>query len=95
MRQQRMDVGRLHNLKELVGGIVLQATDGGRGVKEGKALLLTECHDVLQFKPLGLLVNEVVAVTKEHSALDTPVVIDEIGVIEVHAPPFPLGRKTA
>ena len=40
-------------------------------------------------------VNEVVAVVEEHLSLYAPVVVKEVWVVEVHAPPFPLRRKTA
>jgi hypothetical protein len=36
-----------------------------------------------------------VLVAKEYLALDTPMVVDEIGIIKVHAPAFALRRKTA
>ena len=36
-----------------------------------------------------------VLVAKEQLSLNSPVVVDEVGVIEVHAPPFALWRKTA
>ena len=79
----------------LVGGIVLQATYRCRGVEEGKTLLLAECHDIINLKTLGIEVHEMVLVAKEHLPFYAPVVVDEVGIIEVHAPPFALWRKTA
>ena len=36
-----------------------------------------------------------VAVGKEHFALDAPMVVDEVGIVKIHAPSFALWRKTA
>jgi hypothetical protein len=36
-----------------------------------------------------------VLVAKENEALYAPVVVDKVGVVEVHAPALPLRRKTA
>ena len=36
-----------------------------------------------------------VAVGKEHFALDAPMVVDEVGIVEIHAPPLALWRKAA
>jgi hypothetical protein len=36
-----------------------------------------------------------VLVAKENEALYAPVVVDEIGIVEVHAPALPLWRETA
>ena len=93
--QQGTDVRRFHHLQKLVGGIVLQATDGCRGIEEGQALLFAERYYLVNLKTLGVEVHEMVLVVKEHLPLYAPVVVDEVGVVEVHAPPFALWRKTA
>lgn len=36
-----------------------------------------------------------ILVTKENEALYAPMVVDEVGVVEVHAPSLPLRRETA
>ena len=36
-----------------------------------------------------------VLVAKENEALYAPVVVDEVGIVEVHAPALPLWRETA
>ena len=98
MRQtsyQRLYIGRFHHFKKLVGGIVLQPSDGSRSIEESDTLLLTEGNNLLQLKALGLLIHKVVAIAKEHFALDAPVVVDEVGIIEVHAPSLTLWRKAA
>ena len=92
---QCLDVGGLYDFEEFVGGIVLQAADGGGGVEEGEAFLLTEGYDVVYLEAFVLQIHEVVSVAKEYLSLDAPVVIDEVGVVEVHTPPLALWRETA
>ena len=87
------DVGGLHYLEELVGSIVLQTSDGGGGVEEGKAFLLTEGYNLVDFETFVLQIHEVVPVAKEYLALDAPMVVDEVGVVEIHAPTLTLGRE--
>ena len=89
------DVGGFYNFQELVGGIVLQASDGGGGVEEGEAFLLAEGYDFVYLEAFVLQINKVVFIAKEQLSLDTPVVVDEVGVIEVHTPPLTLWRKAA
>lgn len=93
--QEIRNVRWFYDLEELVRGIVLQSADGGGGVEEGEALLLAERHDVVYLEALGLQIHEMVFVTKEYLSLDPPVVVDEIGIIEVHTPPLALRRETA
>ena len=94
-RKQGGDVCRLYDLEELVGGVVLQATDGGGGIKEGETLLLAECDDFVYLKALGLKIHEMILVAKEYLALDAPVVVDEVRIVEVHAPTLTLWREAA
>ena len=51
--------------------------------------------DVIKVEPLCLCIHEVVLVSIEDLSFNSPMVVDEVGVIEIHAPPFPLWRKTA
>ena len=94
-RKQGRDICRLYNLEELVGGIVLQAADGSGGIEESKALFLAEGHNLINLETLGFEVYEVILVAKEYLALDAPVVVDEVRVIEIHAPTLTLRRETA
>ena len=93
--QKGMDVGGQDNLQELVRGIVLQAAHGGGGVVEADALVLQEGDDEVKAEGLCLGVHEMVLVAKENEALYAPVVVDEVGIVEVHAPALPLRRETA
>ena len=90
-----MDVGGQDNLQELVRGIVLQAAYGGGGVVEAYALVVKKGDDEVKAEGLCLGVHEMVLVAKEDESLDAPVVVDEIGIVEVHAPALPLRRETA
>jgi len=93
--QQGADIGRFYNLEELVGGIVLQTSHSCGGVEEGQSLLLTEGNDVVDEKPLVDGIDEMVLVAEMDLTLDAPVVVDEVGVKEVHGPPLALWGKTA
>lgn len=93
--QEGMDVGGQDNLQELVRGIVLQAAYGGGSVVEAYALVHQEGDDEINAEGLCLGVHEMVLVAEENEALDAPVVVDEVGIVEVHAPALPLRRETA
>ena len=93
--EEGTDVGLLDHFEELVGGIVLLSVDGGGGVEEGDALLLAMGDDVVEAETFGVGVHEVMLVAEEDLSLDAPVVVDEVGVIEVDAPPFALWREAA
>lgn len=93
--QEGVDVGRQDNLQELVRGIVLQAAYGGGGVVEAYALVLQEGDDEVKAEGLCLGVHEMVLVAKEDESLYAPVVVDKVGIVEVHAPALPLWRETA
>lgn len=93
--QEGVDVGGQDNLQELVRGIVLQAAYGGGGVVETYALVLQEGDDEVKAEGLCLGVHEMVLVAKENEALYAPMVVDEVGIVEVHAPALPLRRETA
>lgn len=94
-RQEGMDVGGQDNLQELVRGIVLQAAYGGGGVVEAYALVHQEGDDEVKAEGLCLCIHEMVLVAEENKALYAPVVVDEVGIVEVHAPALPLWRETA
>ena len=93
--QEGMDVGGQDNLQELVRGIVLQAAYGGGGVVEANALVVKKGNDEVKAEGLCLGIHEMVLVAKENEALYAPVVVDEVGIVEVHAPALPLRRETA
>ena len=93
--KQGIDIRRLNYFEELVRCIILKAADSGRRVKEGKPPFPTERHDLIKFKTLVFNVHEMVLITKEYLSLNAPVVVDEVGVVEVHAPPLALWRKAA
>ena len=90
-----MDVGGQDNLQELVRGIVLQAAYGGGSVVEAYALVHQEGDDEVKSEGLCLGVHEMVLVAEENEALYAPVVVDKVGIVEVHAPALPLRRETA
>lgn len=93
--QEGMYVGGQDNLQELVRGIVLQASHGGGGVVEAYTLVHQEGDDKVQAEGLCRGVHEMVLVTKEDEALYAPMVVDKVGIVEVHAPSLPLRRETA
>lgn len=93
--QEGMDVGGQDNLQELVRGIVLQAAYSGGGVVEAYALVHQEGDDEVKSEGLCLGVHKMVLVAKENKALYAPMVVDEVGIVEVHAPALPLRRETA
>lgn len=93
--QEGMDVGGQDNLQKLVRGIVLQAAYGGGGVIEADALVHQEGDDEVKAEGLCLGIHEMVLVAKENEALYAPMVVDEIGIVEIHAPALPLWRETA
>ena len=93
--QEGVDVGGKDNLQELVRGIVLQTSHGGGSVVEAYALVHQEGDDEVQAEGLCRGIHEMVLVTKKDEALYAPMVVDEVGIVEVHAPSLPLRRKTA
>jgi hypothetical protein len=95
LNYERTDVSGLYYLEEFVGCIVLQTANGGRGIEECKPFFLAERYDFIELEALSLFINKILTVTKKHFALDTPVVVDKVRIIEVNTPPFPLRWKTA
>ena len=95
MRQESMNVGRQYNLQKLVRGIVLQSAHGGGGIIETNALVVKEGNDKVKTECLCLGVHKIVLVAKEYESLNAPMVVDEVGIVEVHAPALPLWRETA
>ena len=90
-----MNVGWLHHFQEFVRSIILQSFDGGGSVEEGDAPVLAMGNDGIEAETLCFCIHKVVPVAKEDLPFNAPMVVDEVGVIEVHAPAFPLWRKTA
>ena len=93
--QQRVHVGRLHHLQVFVSGCVARSADGGGSVVDAYSLFVEHRHDVGLAECLVLLVNKVVFVFVEQQPPNAPHVVGEVGIEEIHAPPFPCGRKTA
>ena len=93
--QESMDVGGQDNLQELVRGIVLQAAHSGGSVVEAYALVHQEGDDEIKAEGLCLGVHEMVLVAEKNKAFYAPVVIDKVGVVEIHTPALPLWRETA
>ena len=93
LSQQGRDVCWLHHLQELVGGIVLQTTDGRGGIEEGKTFLLTEGHNLVYLEALGFKIHKMVLVAKKNLSLQSPVVIDKIRVEKIYTPPLALWWK--
>lgn len=85
----------LYHLQKLVGGVVAQASHGSGGVIEGDAVRGAVVYNLLEKEGLALFVNEMFLVAIEDSPFDAPVVVDEVRVIEVAAPPFALRGKAA
>ena len=94
-REQGRDVCLFHHFEIFVGGIVLQSANGRGGVEEGDAFVLAKGYYLVYVEAFACRVDEMVAVAKEDLPFNAPVVVDEIGVIEIHAPPLSLWRKTA
>jgi hypothetical protein len=56
---------------------------------------LAECHDIIYLETFFGKIDKVVAIAKEHLSLDAPMIVDEVGIVEIDAPSFALGWKTA
>ena len=69
--------------------------DGSGGIEEGDAFFLAMGDDVIKTEAFGLQIDKVILVAEEDFSLQTPVIVDVIGVKEVDAPPFALWRETA
>lgn len=95
LRDKCGDIRRFHHLEKLIGGIIHEATNGGRGIKEGDALVLAEADYLVDLEPFSLDIYEMVAISEKHLPFDAPMVVDEVGVIEIDAPAFALGREAA
>jgi hypothetical protein len=54
---------------------------------------LTEGYNLVDLKAFGSEINEMILVAKEYLALDTPMVVDEVGIEKVHAPALALWRE--
>lgn len=93
--QQRGNVGRGDNLKELVGGVVLQSPHFGGGVEEADAGSAEEVDD--GFFAVGLChgVDEMQRVVIKDCAHNAPHIVVEIGVEEIDLPAFLLWREGA
>ena len=93
--QQGRDVGGGDYLQEGVGGIVLEPAHFGGGVVERQTFLFAEGPDGSLVKTLLARDAKMSLVSKIDEPHNPPEIVDPVGVIEWHAPPMQLGRKTA
>ena len=92
--EQGTHICRLHDFKELVGSIVLEASYGSRGVEHRETIFIAERDDLRQFELLRSGIHEMVFLSEKDDSHYPPEIIDEIGVIELHAPPPGRWRET-
>ena len=85
----------LNDFQKGIRSVVFQPFDGHGCIEESDAFLVKKSHDFIFFEAFMLCINEMAAVTKPDLALDTPVVVDEVGVEKVHAPTLLWRRETA
>ena len=93
--EKQTDVGRLHYFQKFVRGIVLKSAHGGGGIVEGDAFLRQELYQVFLIESLLAGKEEMLLVIKKEKSEDSPHVILQVGVKEIHAPTFLLWRKAA
>ena len=89
------DVRRGDDLEEGVGGVVLEAADFTGGVIEGEAGVGAETAYGGFVEAFFAGDAEMVFVGEVDQAHDPPEVVDPVGVVEWHAPPVLLRRKTS
>ena len=80
MREHSEDVGGLQYLQEFVAGIAFPAADLRGCVEECQALAAAEVDDGGAVETLSGLRLEVMRVAEMYQALDTPEVVDPVGV---------------
>ena len=85
----------LNNLEKFVRSIILQSTNRRGCVVKADAFLFKKWYDTFKTKRLFFCIHEIILVVKEDNSLYAPVVVDEVGIVEVHAPALPLWRETA
>lgn len=93
--QKCMNISWFDHFQKLVGCIILQPSDSSRGVEECKSSILAKGHNLIESETFGLEIHEMIPVAKKHLPLNPPMVIDEIRVIEIHAPTFSLRWEAA
>lgn len=85
----------LHDFKKRIGSVVFQSIDSRCRIKKGDAPLLQKRNDFTHFETFMFQIHKMIVVTKPYLSLDAPMVIGEIGIKEIHAPPLLGRRKTA
>jgi hypothetical protein len=85
----------LNNFQKGIRSIVFQPIDRRSRIEKRYAFLVQKCNDFIHFEAFTLGINKVVLVAEPNLALDTPVVVDEVGVEKVHAPALFWRRETA
>lgn len=83
------------DFQEFVGGVAAQAADFKGGVGESDALCGEEGAEAFFVESVAGVGEEVVFVPEEDEPEDTPHVVLEIGVVEVHFPACARGREAA
>ena len=93
--EQRRDVGGFDHLEEGVGGIALESTNAAGGVEKGQSFFGGEVANGGFVETFFVGDHKMLAVVEEEVAHDAPEIVDEVGVIEVHAPTIFGRRETA
>ena len=52
------------------------------------------CYNLLQLEAFPFAIHEMILFAEEDFSFYSPMVIDEVGIIEIDAPPLALGWKT-
>ena len=93
--QESLDIGGFRYLQKSVGGVAPQSSHRNCRVEEGDALPLQKGTENVQTEYLLLRIVEIVLVVEECQSEDAPHIILDIGVEEVHGPPFEGWREAA
>ena len=94
--KKRLKVCRLHHFKELVRCIVLESAYLAGRIIHGYAFGFGKaCTSFLVESSGTLSRDEMISVTEEYQSHDSPHVIYEVRVEEVHRPTFLFGRETS
>ena len=95
LSEQSGKVGRGDDFQKLVRRIILKTADGGSRVVQGDAFVEQELHNHFFLETFGPFIYKPIPVAMENVSHDAPHVVDEVRVVEIHAPAFFLGRETA
>ncbi len=93
--KQSTDIGRLHNLQEIIACIVLEAVHLRCRVIKGETPLLGKSGNTFLVESLFSLDLEIGLIVEKNQSHHTPEVIDPIGIEEIHRPTRPWRREAA